>query len=91
MATRFVDARGTEWEVWEASAPRRLADAGPVRTTDRAPGLYFESATARRRLASYPQWWEALPSRDLAALCEAARPERPVFARPAAPGVRNGR
>jgi hypothetical protein len=91
MATRFVDARGTEWEVWEASAPRRLADAGPVRTNDRAPGLYFESATARRRLASYPQWWEALAPRDLAALCEAARPERPVFTPSTAPGVRNGR
>jgi hypothetical protein len=94
MALRFVDDRGTEWEVWEVGAYRPLADAPLPRRArsqsgfgGRGPGswLCFESATQRRRLERYPEWWHALSPRDLAALCSAARPEPPrvvLVARP---------
>lgn len=90
MATRFVDERGTEWEVWEVGARLPLADA-PVPRWSRAGKqreqgwLCFESATQRRRLGRYPRWWEALPSSELAALCSLASLELPEV--PVAGGV----
>jgi len=78
MARRFVDARGTEWEVWEVGARRTMADAPPPTRSRRndadAPCLRFESATQRRSLAPYPARWEAFDVTELAALCQAARP-----------------
>ena len=75
MATRFVDARGTEWEVWRVDARPTLADAAPRGARRDASWLRFESATQRRRLAPYPAWWEALGNRELAELCASARLE----------------
>ncbi|MBV9881275.1 MAG: hypothetical protein JO180_12300 [Gemmatirosa sp.] len=81
MATRFVDARGTEWEVWEVDARRLPADAAPpptARWRDAASTggwLRFESATQRRRLDRYPAQWQALDAESLSALCQAARLE----------------
>ena len=79
MALRFVDDGGTEWEVWEVRERRVLADA-PLRRRGRGDQvdpswLYFESATQRRRLARYPQWWHAMAPRALGDLCRAASPE----------------
>lgn len=94
MARRFVDARGTEWEVWEVGARRTLADAAPpkspsraVRTAGPSAWLRFESATGSRRLAPYPEYWEALSAAELSALCAAARPELPPAARPLVVGL----
>lgn len=92
MARRFVDARGTEWEVWEVGARRTLADASPAGGQGWSGGgggggaagassLRFESATQRRRLGRYPAWWEALSAPELSALCAAATPEPPPPAR----------
>ena len=82
MPVRFVDARGTEWEVWEV-AVRALADAPATRFASGIGGhsawLCFESATQRRRLTRYPAWWEAMLPQDLEALCQEARMVRPVI------------
>lgn len=85
MPMRFVDARGTEWEVWELAPRLTLADAPPIRACaggigGEASWLCFESATQRRRLARYPARWHAMLPHELEALCEAARPERPLMA-----------
>ena len=81
MTTRFVDERGTEWEVWEVRARRLVADAPPPPPHKAPQGdeswLCFESATQRRYLSTYPSWWHALPEHELDGLCHAARPERP--------------
>lgn len=83
MATRFVDARGTEWEVWEVGGQAVPADVSPARARASGRGmtpgawLYFESATQRRRLARYPGWWQALGDQELAELCDAAERDRP--------------
>jgi hypothetical protein len=71
VATRFVDDRGKEWEVWEVRARRLVADARPSplpRGGREESWLYFESATQRRHLATYPVWWQALPEHELEAL-----------------------
>jgi hypothetical protein len=84
MARHFVDARGTEWEVWEVGARRTVADAPPPPRSRRhdadGPCLRFESATQRRCLAPYPARWEAFDPTELAALCDAARPVTPPLA-----------
>ena len=83
MARRFVDARGTEWEVWEVGARLTMADAPPPRPRRGpadTPCLRFESATQRRRLAPYPARWEALTTDELAALCQAATLVAPAVA-----------
>jgi hypothetical protein len=81
MARRFVDARGTEWEVWEVTPRPVPADAPPPRPWhDRkaAEGwLMFESATQSRRLTGYPPRWHALDDAELTALCSVARLESP--------------
>ncbi|MGZ8414733.1 MAG: hypothetical protein ACXWZS_05085 [Gemmatirosa sp.] len=82
---RFVDGRGVEWEVWELASRENFADAPPMRVSmggigGEASWLCFESATQRRRLARYPARWHAMLSHELEALCESARPERPVMA-----------
>jgi hypothetical protein len=78
-----VDDRGVEWEVWELASRFNLADAPPVRACagigGEASWLCFESATQRRRLARYPARWHAMLPHELEALCESARPERPVL------------
>ena len=88
MARRFVDARGTEWEVWEVGVRRTPADVlRPTRPRVRPragekaepPGLCFESATQRRRLSRYPERWHAMSPAELAALCAEARPEPPTL------------
>ena len=78
MPARFVDARGTEWEVWELVA-RQPVDAPPMghRSVGESSWLCFESATQRRCLARYPSRWEAMMPHELEALCASARPERP--------------
>ena len=88
MARRFVDARGTEWEVWEVGARTPLADSpaiGARRGKNGQPAesrwLRFVSATQRRRLAPFPARWEALDANGLADLCQAARPEAPDMPR----------
>jgi len=81
MARRFVDARGTEWEVWEVGLHRTLADVPPARrrgSPEEAPSLLFASATQRRRLSSYPARWHAMSPQELSALCDAAQPEPAV-------------
>jgi hypothetical protein len=78
MARRFVDARGTEWEVWEVGLRRTLADVPPARrrgSAEETPSLLFASATQRRRLAPYPERWHAMGPHELSELCAAARPE----------------
>ena len=79
MARRFVDARGTEWEVWEVGERQELADRAPRprRAGGRSVGgwLRFESATQSRRLTRYPAWWSALDTAALSELCAAARLE----------------
>jgi len=81
MVRRFVDARGMEWEVWEAGIRRTLADA-PVRKRSAEPTwLCFASATQRRRLTRYPPWWHALSPGELDRLCTAAELE-PVRSQP---------
>ena len=88
MARRFVDARGTEWEVWEMGARPVLADAAPPKRRPKGgqAWLCFESPTQRRRLARYPRSWQALSARELAALCAVAQPDRtPQVLRVAAP------
>ena len=92
MARRFVDARGTEWEVWEVAArpvyadraPRPGAEEGGAAESGR---LRFESATQSRFLARYPAWWHALDDRELAELCAAARLEQPPAVRRIAVGL----
>ena len=82
MPVRFVDARGTEWEVWEVAA-RTYADSPAPRMCagigGQASWLCFESATQRRRLAHYPSRWAAMLPRDLEALCHTARPVLPAL------------
>ena len=85
MATRFVDARGTEWEVWEVGARVPLADA-PVRRSRGGDGgtarsLRFVSATQRRRLSPVPERWEALDVEALRLLLGRAEPEAPPAGR----------
>ena len=81
MARRFVDARGTEWEVWEVVERPGLADRAPrPRRGGLGVGgvggwLRFESATQSRRLTRYPAWWSALDTAALSELCAAARLE----------------
>ena len=75
MARRFVDARGTEWEVWEVGSRHHLADAPPRKSGE--SWLRFGSATQQRWLARYPRWWDALSGRELAALCASAEPDPP--------------
>jgi hypothetical protein len=92
MAVRFVDARGTEWEVWEVGVRPTPADVPPrPRRRDRgapeAPCLHFESATQRRCLTRYPARWHAMGPSELAALCEAARPMPPDARRRPGPGT----
>jgi hypothetical protein len=86
MGTWFVDERGREWAVWEANVRNGLADAQPKPAprpgAADGPRLCFESATERRRLTVYPQWWQSLSPRELALLCQAARPEWPTSVRP---------
>ncbi len=81
MARRFVDARGTEWEVWAVGARLTMADAPPPprarKGAQDGPCLRFESATQRRSLAPYPARWEAMSVDELAALCQSARPVAP--------------
>lgn len=80
---RFVDDRGTEWEVWELAPRRVLGDAPPSRASEgygATSWLCFESATQRRHLATYPARWPAMLPSELMALCRAARPERPPSA-----------
>ena len=79
---RYVDPRGTEWEVWEVRVARELADAPPSRAAyygGEVAWLCFASATQRRHLARYPAWWSALGAAQLDVLCQAANPERPSF------------
>ena len=82
VPVRFVDARGTEWEVWEVAA-RTFADSPAPRMCagigGQASWLCFESATQSRRLSHYPARWQAMLPRDLEALCQSARPVRPVL------------
>ena len=80
MARRFVDARGTEWEVWKVEARPTLADSAPRGGRGAQAWLMFESATQRRRLARFPAWWEALGAAELETLCGEARPEPMGFA-----------
>ena len=79
MARRFVDARGTEWEVWEVAERQGLADRAPrprrVGAGSTGGWLRFDSATQSRRLTRYPAWWSALDAPALAELCAAARLE----------------
>ena len=81
VPVRFVDARGTEWEVWEVAA-RTYADSPAPRMCagigGQAAWLCFESATQSRRLARYPARWGAMLPRDLDALCQSARAMRPA-------------
>jgi hypothetical protein len=79
MVRRFVDARGTEWEVWEVGKRRTLADAPSRKRSAEPTWLCFASATQRRRLARYPHWWHALSPGELDRLCAAAElePVRP--------------
>lgn len=75
MAVRdFVDANGTTWKVWpvtpESLQPRTAAEDY---LGDYGEGwLCFESTTERRRLARYPQDWDALNDEQLCALLERA-------------------
>jgi len=91
MVRRFVDARGTEWEVWEVGVRRTLADAPPKTRSTEAPWLCFESATQRRRLAPYPARWHAMSPRELDELCAAARPEPVMRSRTPAPARADAR
>ena len=92
MARRFVDARGTEWEVWEVSGRPVFADRAPRPwvadgASSESARLRFESATQSRLLARYPAWWHALDDRELAELCAAARLEQPAAVRRIAVGL----
>lgn len=92
MARRFVDARGTEWEVWEVTSRPTLADRAPRPwlpdgAVAESAWLEFESATQSRRLADYPARWHALGERELADLCAAARLETPPVVRRIAGGL----
>ena len=92
MARRFVDARGTEWEVWEVTGRRTLADRAPRPwlpdgATAESAWLQFESATQSRRLSRYPGWWEAMEDPELAELCSAAHLESPAAVRRIAIGL----
>ena len=76
---RVVDARGTEWEVWEEGVRPVLADGPVPRGRGRAASasrLCFESATQRRELARYPMDWGAIPEPALVALCAQAQVAR---------------
>jgi hypothetical protein len=86
MARRFVDARGTEWEVWEVTSRRTLADRAPrpwvpEGASAESAALHFESATQSRLLTEYPSWWHALDESELAGLCAAAHLESPAAVR----------
>jgi hypothetical protein len=87
MVRRFVDARGMEWEVWEAGLKRMLADAPARKRSAEPTWLCFASATQRRRLVRYPPWWHALSPVELDRLCAAAElePVRPPLSPPPQP------
>ena len=86
MARRFVDARGTEWQVWEIVSRPTLADRAPRPwlpdgATAESRWLQFESDTQSRRLTAYPGWWHAMEEEELAALCAVAHLEAPEAVR----------
>ena len=92
MARRFVDARGTEWEVWEVTGRRTLADRTPrpwvpEGAIAESAWLQFDSATQSRRLERYPGRWEAMDDTELAELCSAALLESPAAVRRIAVGL----
>jgi hypothetical protein len=66
----FVDSGGTEWEVFQV---RRASNREGVVTPGREAGwLSFSNGLERRRLAPFPDDWEALRSPELQRLCEKA-------------------
>lgn len=71
MAVRdFIDEAGVTWRVW-AVTPDQLQPrtAAEDYLGEFGEGwLCFESETERRRLASYPVEWAALPEAELRAL-----------------------
>jgi hypothetical protein len=92
MARRFVDAHGTEWEVWEVTGRPVYADRAPrpwvpEGASAESARLRFESVTQSRLLTRYPTWWLALEDRELAALCAAAQLEQPAAVRRIAVGL----
>lgn len=74
MSTRHISFRGARWEVLEAPRVAGRADA--------ATSLYFLSRAGTRRVDDFPEDWETLSTRELTAMCAAARTlhERSAFA-----------
>lgn len=75
MAVRdFVDIKGNKWKVW----PVTPSSINPKTAAEDYLGDYgdgwlvFESATERRRLASFPANWDSLSDNGLVQLLKAA-------------------
>jgi hypothetical protein len=66
----FVDSTGVEWEVFQV---RRASNREGVVTPGREAGwLSFSNGLERRRLAPFPDDWEALRPPALQGLCDKA-------------------
>ena len=71
---RFVDPAGWTWQALEISTAAHDDAHALLSGRVERPVLYFISRYATRRMDEFPDDWPALPSTQLANLCERAKP-----------------
>ena len=69
---RFVDPAGWTWQAIEICPTQDEAHA-LLRNMPERPVLYFISRYSTRRMDEFPDDWPALPSPQLAKLCDRAK------------------
>ena len=76
MVVSFTDSDGIEWMVTEINDPGlRLIPPELLRSPEfRGGWLLFQAASAKRRLAPFPENWRELSEPELERLCARARP-----------------